>query len=172
LPVESREEVIQSPSGTQFEVHAVGPGPKVDITSANRVETGSNHGGQPGPPEKKLLPSIELKRGMVEVDHPWLSIRRQCELIGLNRSSHYYQPATESPLNLTLMRLIDEQYLCTPFYGYLKMTEYLRRKQKYQVNPKRVYRLMQLMGLRAVYPRPAPLSRVPITKSIPTCCGT
>ena len=90
----------------------------------------------------------------METEHPWLSLRRQCELIGLNRSSYYYQPATESPLNLTLMRLIDEQYLRTPFYGYPKMTEYLRQVKKYQVNPKRVYRLMPLMGLRAVAPRP------------------
>ena len=90
----------------------------------------------------------------METEHPWLSLRRQCELIGLNRSSYYYQPATESPLNLTLMRLIDEQYLRTPFYGYPKMTAYLRQVKEYQVNPKRVYRLMQLMGLRAVAPRP------------------
>ena len=95
-----------------------------------------------------------MKRGLLETEHPWLSLRRQCELIGLNRSSYYYQPATESPLNLTLMRLIDEQYLRTPFYGYPKMTEYLRQVKKYLVNPKRVYRLMQLMGLRAVAPRP------------------
>ena len=88
------------------------------------------------------------------MSHPCLSIRRQCELIGLNRSSYYYQPATESLLNLTLMRLIDEQYMRTPFYGYLKMTEYLRQTKEYQVNPKRVYRLMKLMGLRAVAPRP------------------
>ena len=95
-----------------------------------------------------------MKRGLLETEHPWLSLRRQCELIGLNRSSYYYQPATESPLNLTLMRLIDEQYLRTPFYGYPKMTEYLRQVKEYQVNPKRVSRLMQLMGLRAVAPRP------------------
>ena len=90
----------------------------------------------------------------MEPDHPGLSLRRQCELIGLNRSSYYYQPIPESPLNLTLMRLIDEQYLRTPFYGYLKMTEYLRRKKEYQVNHKRVYRLMTQMGLQAVAPRP------------------
>ena len=60
----------------------------------------------------------------------------------------------ESPLNLTLMRLIDEQYLRTPFYGYMKMTEYLRQEKQYQVNHKRVYRLMKRMGLRAVAPRP------------------
>jgi len=90
----------------------------------------------------------------LEPDHPWLSLRRQCDLIGLNRSSYYYQPAPESLLNLTLMRLIDEQYLRTPFYGYLKMTEYLRQVKEYQINHKRVYRLMQLMGLQAVAPRP------------------
>jgi len=60
----------------------------------------------------------------------------------------------ESPLNLTLMRLIDEQYLKTPFYGYLKMTAYLREIKQYQVNHKRVYRLMRRMGLRSVAPRP------------------
>ena len=90
----------------------------------------------------------------METDQPRLSLRRQCELLGLNRSSYYYQPAPESPLNLTLMRLIDEQYLRTPFYGYLKMTEYLCQKKEYQVNHKRVYRLMNQMGLRAVAPRP------------------
>jgi putative transposase len=67
----------------------------------------------------------------------------------LNRSTYYYQPAKETPLNLTLMRLIDEQYLKTPFYGYPKMTEYLRN-QGYWVNPKRINRLMNLMGLHAV----------------------
>lgn len=88
------------------------------------------------------------------MDHPQLSLRRQCELIGLNRSSYYYQPASESPLNLTLMRWIDEQYLQTPFYGYLKMTEHLRQTKKVLVNHKRVYRLMNQMNLRAVVPRP------------------
>jgi putative transposase len=97
---------------------------------------------------------IELKRALVEADHPWLSIRRQCELLGLHRSSYYYQPVGESDLNLKLMRLIDEQYLRTPFYGYLKMTAYLRHKTESRINPKRVYRLMQLMDLRAVAPRP------------------
>lgn len=103
----------------------------------------------------------------MEPDHPWLSLRRQCELIGLNRSSYYYQPAPASQLNLTLMRLIDEQYLRTPFYGYLKMTEYLRQQHNTQVNPKRVYRLMQLMGLRAVAPRPRTSQRHPDHKIYP-----
>jgi putative transposase len=90
---------------------------------------------------------------MIEPTHPDLSIRRQCELIGLNRSTFYYQPAMESPLNLQLMHLIDEQYTKTPFYGYPKMTVHLRRLGL-RVNPKRVRRLMRKMGLQAVYAKP------------------
>lgn len=90
---------------------------------------------------------------MIELNHPELSIRRQCELIGLNRASYYYQPAQESELNLNLMRLMDEQYLKTPFYGWPRMTIYLKQLG-YQINHKRVQRLMQLMGLQAIYPKP------------------
>lgn len=90
---------------------------------------------------------------MVELEHLDLSIRRQCELIDLSRSTFYYKPATESPENLLLMRLIDLQYTKTPFYGYPRMTVYLRRVG-HAINPKRVYRLMILMGLQAIYPRP------------------
>ena len=63
-----------------------------------------------------MLPGA--RHGKVEIGHPFLSVRRQCELLGLNRSSYYYQPATESDLNL---KLIDEQYLKMPFYGYRKI---------------------------------------------------
>lgn len=80
-------------------------------------------------------------------------MRRQCELLGLNRASYYYEPATETPLNLTLMRLIDEEYTAHPFKGRRKMTLYLRQ-QGYAVNVKRVRRLMQIMGLEALYPQP------------------
>jgi putative transposase len=101
---------------------------------------------------------------MIESQHPQISIRRQCDLIALNRATYYTQPAGESPFNLRLMRLIDEQYLRTPFYGYPKMTAALRR-QGYGVNRKRVARLMQKMGLQAVFPRrnlskPAPGHRI------------
>jgi putative transposase len=51
---------------------------------------------------------------------------RQCQLLGLARSSHYYQPCGESERNLHLLRLLDEQYTRTPFYGVPKMTEWLR----------------------------------------------
>jgi putative transposase len=79
-------------------------------------------------------------RTLVEPEHPVLSLRRQCELLGLNRSSWYYTPGTESAENLQLMRLIDEQYTRTPFYGWPRMTAYLRQ-QGHPVNHKRVQRL-------------------------------
>lgn len=82
-----------------------------------------------------------------------MSIRRQCELLGLNRSTLYYSGAEESEANLCLMRLIDEQYLRTPFYGSRRMTVWLLEKDQ-AVNRKRVQRLMRLMGLEAIYPKP------------------
>jgi putative transposase len=94
-----------------------------------------------------------VKRTLVEADHPTLSVRRQCALLGLNRSTLYATPAQESPFNLHLMRLIDEQYLKTPFYGWPRMTAHLRR-QGYAINAKRVRRLMQTMGVQALYPKP------------------
>lgn len=90
---------------------------------------------------------------MIELPHPPISVRRQCELIGLNRSTLYYAPATESELNLELMRRIDQQYTKTPFYGWPRLTAQLRR-DGYAVKPKRVRRLMQQMGLQALYPKP------------------
>jgi len=91
---------------------------------------------------------------MIDTDHPTLSIRRQCKLVGLNRSTFYWEPVGESHTNLQLMRLIDEEYTRAPFYGYRKMTARLNNHHGYQVNHKRVARLMQKMGLQAVYPRP------------------
>ena len=105
--------------------------------------------------KKKLPNDIPAKCAMIEPEHPQISIRRQCELVGLNRSTLYYTPAGESELNLHLMRLIDEQYTKTPFYGSPKMTAYLRRPpHEYKVNRKRVQRLMRKMGLEAIYPKP------------------
>lgn len=95
----------------------------------------------------------DAKRQLIEPDHPELSIRRQCELVGLSRASYYYAPATETPLNLKLMRLLDEEYTAHPFYGRRRMTIYLRQ-QGYPVNEKRVRRLMQTMGLEAIYLQP------------------
>jgi len=81
------------------------------------------------------------------------SVRRQCRLLGLNRSGLYYEPLGEGEENLRLMRLLDEQYTRTPFYGSRRMTEWLGTKG-FVVNRKRVSRLMSLMGIEAVYPKP------------------
>lgn len=78
---------------------------------------------------------------------------RQCELLGLPRSTYYYQSQGESPENLHLMRLLDEQYTQTPYYGIRRMTAWLRR-QGYSVNHKRVRRLLRTMGLETIYPKP------------------
>ena len=75
-------------------------------------------------------------------------------MLGLSRSACYYQARGESAANLQLMRLLDEQYTRTPFYGVCRMTAWLRA-QGYAVNPKRVRRLLRLMGLEAIYQRPS-----------------
>jgi len=103
--------------------------------------------------QKKLVCSTEDRRPPVELANPNLSIRRQCELLGVNRGSLYYQPRGESEENLRLMRLLDEQYTRTPFYGRRRMRVWLR-DQGYEVNPKRVARLMDLIGIAAIYPKP------------------
>lgn len=97
--------------------------------------------------------SLDTKRRMIERDHAELSIRRQCHLIGLNRASYYYDPATETSENLRLMRLIDEEYMRHPFLGSRRMREYLCG-QGYRVNRKRIQRLMRIMGIEALYPKP------------------
>lgn len=74
-------------------------------------------------------------------------------MLGVNRSSWYYQPAGLDEYNLFLMRILDEQYTKTPFYGVCRMTAYLKRLG-HEVNPKRVRRLLRTMGLEAVYPKP------------------
>ncbi len=76
------------------------------------------------------------------------SIRRQCRLAGISKSSIYYEPARETEENLLLMRMIDEQYLLHPEFGYPRMTDWLR-DNGYAVNHKRIARLIQLMGLQA-----------------------
>ena len=86
--------------------------------------------------------------------HDTISIRQQCDLLGVNRASLYYAPLGESEENLQLMRWIDEQYTRTPFFGSRRMAAWLREEKKAAVNRKRVARLMQVMGLEAVYPKP------------------
>ena len=89
----------------------------------------------------------------MEPEHAEISIRRQCELLGVSRASWYYERLSESEENLWLMRLIDQEYTRAPFYGSRRMTAWLQT-QGYEVNRKRVVRLMRLMGIEAVYPKP------------------
>jgi putative transposase len=82
-----------------------------------------------------------------------LSVRRQCALVGLNRSTLYSEPTLATPANLQLMRLIDEQYTQHPFYGSRRIAAWLKT-QNHAVNRKRVQRLLRVMGLEAIYPKP------------------
>ena len=90
---------------------------------------------------------------MVEPENTNISIVRQCELLDLHRRSYYYESCPTSAEDAKLMRLIDEQYLITPFYGFRRMTAWLKRKG-YNINHKRVRRLMKLMGIQAIYQKP------------------
>jgi putative transposase len=90
---------------------------------------------------------------MVESDHPRLSIVRQCILLGFSRFGYYYKKTGESDFNLKLMRVIDEQFLETPWYGRRQMTRHLHRVG-YRVGDKRVRRLMRTMGLMPIYQQP------------------
>ena len=104
------------------------------------------------------------RREMVDREHPSLPIVGQCALLGVSCSSIYYRPKGASEEDLSLMGEIDQQYLETPFYGSRRMWAWLNR-HGFPVSRKRVQRLMQVMGLRAIYrsPRtshPAPQSRV------------
>jgi len=94
-----------------------------------------------------------MKRAEVKKELAMMSVVRQCELLKLRRSTFYYQPLGENACNLALMRLIDEEFTKRPFYGVARMTARLRA-MGHRVNPKRVRRLMRVMGLEAVYPKP------------------
>ena len=81
-----------------------------------------------------------------------MSIRRQCELLGLNRSTLYYQPEPISDEDVELMDRIDKIYTDCPFYGSRRITAQLNREQTQHWNRKRIQRLMRIMGIRGVAP--------------------
>lgn len=118
----------------------------------------------------RSVSSVEHKRALVDrveaggTAHASISVRRQCQLLGLHRSNLYYEPVLEegeeSEENLTLMRLLDEQYTQTPFYGVRRMTQWLRQ-EGHATNPKRVRRLLRKMGLWAIYPGPCTSKATP-----------
>ena len=95
--------------------------------------------------------SVAKRKLLISPTHANLSVRRQCELLSLNRSGLYYREEGENDFNLKLMNLIDENYTRHPFIGIIKTTKYLE-DLGYQVNEKRVRRLTRLMGLLAIYP--------------------
>lgn len=87
---------------------------------------------------------------MIDTRHSSLSVVKQCRLLGLHRSGLYYKPCSESQENLMILRLLDEQYFKTPFYGARKLTVLLKR-QGFRINRKRTRRLMELMGWQTLY---------------------
>jgi len=98
---------------------------------------------------------LEEKKKRIQPLHSQLSIHRQCELIGLPRSSYYREVSTEQekPENLEMMKIIDNEYTKHPFYGTRQMRNVLRRKG-YKINRKRVQRLMRKMGIQSIAPKP------------------
>ena len=94
---------------------------------------------------------VSVRQELVELC-PELSLRRQCELVGISRSGFYYEPVPESQENLALMRRLDELHLEHPVYGSRRLTALLQREGR-EVNRKRVTRLLELMGVEVVYPK-------------------
>ena len=92
---------------------------------------------------------VSARRDLVD-SCPELSLQRQCELIGISRSGFYYEPVSESEENLGLMRRLDELHLEHPVYGSRRLTAVLRREGR-EINRKRVARLLQLMGVEAIW---------------------
>jgi len=113
---------------------------------------------------------VERRRAVVDREHPSLSVVRQCKLLYISRSGLYYQPKGISEEDLTLMKLIDRQYLATPFYGARKIAAWLKSQGR-QVNRKRVRRLMRLMGIKAIYRRPRTSTPAPGHKIYPYLLG-
>jgi len=108
---------------------------------------------------------LSTRRSWVEPNHEY-SIRRQCRLAGISRSNVYYEPVPETEENLLLMRLIDEQYMRHPEFGYPRITDWLL-DEGHRVNHKRVARLMRRMGLQAITPGPHTSNPAPGHKIYP-----
>ncbi len=104
---------------------------------------------------------------MIDKEHDSLSVRSQCELLELNRSTLYYQPAGADTETLELMRLIDEIFLNHPYFGARRIREMLRREHKKRVTRKQVRRLMRLMGLETIYRKPRTSDPAPEHKIYP-----
>lgn len=97
--------------------------------------------------------TVAARRSLIDPQDAVLPVSRQCALLALSRSTWYYRSCADDTEDMALMRALDEQYTATPFYGVRRMTHALRQ-QGYEINPKRVRRLMHLLGLEALYPKP------------------
>ena len=103
---------------------------------------------------------------MIEPEHPEFSLIRQCNLLELNRSTWYYKPATDTAENLELMQRIDELYLKMPFLGSRRIAVKLSQPGR-EINRKRVQRLMRIMGLEGIHPKPRTSQSSPEHKIYP-----
>ena len=102
------------------------------------------------------MKTLKHKRALIQRDHTGLSLKQQCRLLGLNRSSWYYKPAGESALNLELMRLMDAHYLQHPYKGAQRMHTWLTLDKGFKVSQNRIDRLYyKVMGLRSILPGPS-----------------
>ncbi len=100
-----------------------------------------------------MIQSVPDRRALIDRNHPEISINRQCDLLEVSKGALYYQPASIDPYTLSLMDIIDEQHTSTPFYGSRRLTAYLNAKG-HEINRKRVQRLMRLMRIEVIYPKP------------------
>lgn len=103
---------------------------------------------------------------LIDCNHPSFSISRQCKIFSIHRSAVYYRPAQESAENLAIMRVLDEQYMRTPFYGVLRLRVVLA-ELGYTVNAKRIRRLMRAVGWKTVYCKPRTTRPDPIALKYP-----
>ena len=104
--------------------------------------------------KKKVKSSILIDNTMIDSNYKFISIERQCNLLGLSKSSYYYKPDSKKiARDNSCKKLIFEEYVKHPFYGYRKITKAIRKKG-YKINRKRIQRLMQEMGIQAIYPKP------------------
>lgn len=102
--------------------------------------------------KKNRTLSNDQKRSLIDPENEQISVSGQCSLLDLGRSIYYYKTVGESQLNLDIMRKLDEQYTITPFYGVIRMTQFIR-SLGYEIDGKRIRRLLRLMGIMAVYPK-------------------
>lgn len=103
--------------------------------------------------KKSLDLPIDSRRILIDAADDALSVSEQCELLGLARSSYYYEPTPETEENLKVMNLMDEVHIEHPYYGSRQLSRVLGRRG-HSVNRKRVVRLMRILNIEAMYPRP------------------